>query len=423
MTDPAASLPPEATLPQSILSGLMLPNAQQMQMHYAQQQQQFLMHSGLTPTVQAMQMQFPLPSTSQVVQIQQPGGVPLGHMHPQQNPPSASYVQPVQQAPASSSATPSAGPGPLRRRRFSTAKIQPTRIKKVMQSDEEIGRMVASVPVSIGRAMEHFAEQFLKAAAAATQLTNSRTLTPMHMKMAMLATPHFAFLEPILKDIAVPGRIGCASSPESDAQIMRLSMQLGYGQNQLTQSYSQPHHQQPQQQMGSPMVPLQMSPTTNPLTHYPYYNQQMVPQGGHDPNQIGQMGQIGMVAQQMAYQPVVDQGQSGFYGGELSHQNPPQAQAQIQSPTVPNQSVGEALGRKTAGKRTLSANGNGNEGTNPEGQEKPKRGRPRKVKKSDKCLDDELCDEVTNGIKKEDEDRELMPPPALPPFGRAKPIA
>ena len=35
-----------------------------------------------------------------------------------------------------------------------------TRIKKVMQSDEEIGRMVASVPVAIGRAMEHFAEVF-----------------------------------------------------------------------------------------------------------------------------------------------------------------------------------------------------------------------------------------------------------------------
>lgn len=50
----------------------------------------------------------------------------------------------------------------IRRRRFSTAKIQPTRIKKVMQSDEDIGRMVQSVPVSIGRAMEHFAEKFLQ---------------------------------------------------------------------------------------------------------------------------------------------------------------------------------------------------------------------------------------------------------------------
>lgn len=37
-----------------------------------------------------------------------------------------------------------------------------------MQSDEEIGRMVASVPVAIGRAMEHFAEKFLQVLVAMT---------------------------------------------------------------------------------------------------------------------------------------------------------------------------------------------------------------------------------------------------------------
>lgn len=50
-----------------------------------------------------------------------------------------------------------------------------------MQSDEEIGRMVASVPVAIGRAMEHFAEKFLLASAAITQSSSCRTLTPSHM--------------------------------------------------------------------------------------------------------------------------------------------------------------------------------------------------------------------------------------------------
>ena len=46
--------------------------------------------------------------------------------------------------------------------------------------------------------------------------------------------------------------------------------------------------------------------------------------------------------------------------------------------------------------------------------EKVKRGRPKKLKKEDKCLDEELCREVTDNIEKEDKDRELMPPPALP---------
>ncbi|MFH4984419.1 hypothetical protein AB6A40_011128, partial [Gnathostoma spinigerum] len=65
--------------------------------------------------------------------------------------------------PCSSSAPANNVPAPVRKRRFSSAKIQPTRVKKVMQSDEEIGRMVASVPVAIGRAMEHFAEKLLEA--------------------------------------------------------------------------------------------------------------------------------------------------------------------------------------------------------------------------------------------------------------------
>ncbi|KIH64709.1 hypothetical protein ANCDUO_04978 [Ancylostoma duodenale] len=97
-----------------------------------------------------------------------------------------------------------------------------TRIKKVMQSDEEIGRMVASVPVAIGRAMEHFAEKFLQAAAQATQLSNSRTLTPVHMKQAMMANRHFHFLADIFKEVAVPGRMGT----EFDPNIARQQMQL-----------------------------------------------------------------------------------------------------------------------------------------------------------------------------------------------------
>jgi hypothetical protein len=95
-------------------------------------------------------------------------------------------------------------PGRIRKRRYSTARIQPTRVKKVMQSDEEIGRMVASVPVAIGSAMEHFAERFLEAAAQCVQCSTSRTLSPMHMKYIITHTPFLAFLEPLVKDVQMP---------------------------------------------------------------------------------------------------------------------------------------------------------------------------------------------------------------------------
>uniref|UniRef100_A0A158PBI6 CBFD_NFYB_HMF domain-containing protein n=1 Tax=Angiostrongylus cantonensis TaxID=6313 RepID=A0A158PBI6_ANGCA len=154
----------------------------------------------------------------------------------------------------SSVAIPSSTAGPIRRRRFSAAKIQPTRIKKVMQSDEEIGRMVASVPVAIGRAMEHFAEKF-----------------------------------------------------------------------------------------------LQLSSVVNLAT---------------------------------------------------TTSSPPVASSTLTA-------------RKAVNGKKVDTAVDG---------EKPKRGRPRKIKRSEKCLDEELCEEVTNGIEKEDQDRALMPPPALP-LGRARPVA
>ncbi|CAD5224887.1 unnamed protein product [Bursaphelenchus okinawaensis] len=91
--------------------------------------------------------------------------------------------------------------GRIRKRRFSSARIQPTRIKKVMQSDEEIGRMVHSVPVALGSAMEHFAEKLLECAAQSVQFSSARTLTPSHIRFAIMKNRHFAFLDDLTKEI------------------------------------------------------------------------------------------------------------------------------------------------------------------------------------------------------------------------------
>ncbi|OZC07591.1 hypothetical protein X798_05386 [Onchocerca flexuosa] len=99
-------------------------------------------------------------------------------------------------------------PAPIRKRRFSSAKIQPTRVKRVMQSDDEIGRMVASVPVAIGRAMEHFAEKLLETAAQCVLYSTSRTLSPSHIKQAVMQTPHFKFLESLVREIPLPPSAG-----------------------------------------------------------------------------------------------------------------------------------------------------------------------------------------------------------------------
>ncbi|EYC43854.1 hypothetical protein Y032_0479g2227 [Ancylostoma ceylanicum] len=289
---------------------------------------------------------------------------------------------------------PSSTGGPIRRRRFSTAKIQPTRIKKVMQSDEEIGRMVASVPVAIGRAMEHFAEKFLQAAAQATQLSNSRTLTPVHMKQAMMANRHFHFLADIFKEVAVPGRMGTEFDPNIARQQMQL-LQAGLP------SMVQANTASPVCSPCTPISPMDASGST------PYG----VPQS---PN--GSPFSVPLPASvpyNMPYSPLLP---NMTVGGQAQNVNPMQYQstAVTMAAAIPSPPVVPATSTRKA------PNGKKSE-PYPEG-EKPKRGRPRKIKRSEKCLDEELCEEVTNGIEKEDQDRALMPPPALP-LGRAKPVA
>ncbi|VDO39457.1 unnamed protein product [Haemonchus placei] len=289
---------------------------------------------------------------------------------------------------------PSSSAGPIRRRRFSTAKIQPTRIKKVMQSDEEIGRMVASVPVAIGRAMEHFAEKFLQAAAQATQMSNSRTLTPAHMKQAMMANRHFHFLADIFKEVAVPGRMGSEFDPSLSRQQMQL-LQAGLPTVAPGSSAS------PVCSPCTPISPMGVGSTTAP---------------GIPPSTNGSPYAIsvpGSAAFNIPYSPLLS---SMVMPGQAQSITPALQYPSVPSPITPispSPASSTSSMRKALNGRKVDPSTDG---------DKPKRGRPRKIKRSEKCLDDELCDEVTNGIEKEDQDRALMPPPALP-LGRARPVA
>jgi hypothetical protein len=115
---------------------------------------------------------------------------------------------------ASSSSTSSGNdlPGRIRKRRYSMARIQPTRIKKVMQSDEDIGRMVSSVPVAIGSAMEFFAEKLLENAQDVMHRSASKTLAPAHICAAISRTPYLKnFLEPVINNFG--GGTTTSSSP------------------------------------------------------------------------------------------------------------------------------------------------------------------------------------------------------------------
>merc|ERR1711885_81246 len=70
-----------------------------------------------------------------------------------------------------------------------------------MQSDEEIGKVAAAVPVLISRAIEMFMVRLLRDAEQQIVQRNARTLTPQHIKQAINSHQCMSFLAHLVQDI------------------------------------------------------------------------------------------------------------------------------------------------------------------------------------------------------------------------------
>merc|ERR1712130_424725 len=81
------------------------------------------------------------------------------------------------------------------------SRFPPVRIKKIMQSDEEIGKVAAAVPVLISRAIELFMVRLLRDAEKQIQQRNARTLTPQHIKQAIMSHECMSFLTGLVQNI------------------------------------------------------------------------------------------------------------------------------------------------------------------------------------------------------------------------------
>ncbi|KAF6772723.1 hypothetical protein AHF37_07688 [Paragonimus kellicotti] len=86
------------------------------------------------------------------------------------------------------------------KRKF-TARFPTTRIKKIMQLDEDIGKVTATVPPVVSRALELFMEQLITRAYALTANKNSRTISPSCIKHIIDQDETFSFLRNLVLDI------------------------------------------------------------------------------------------------------------------------------------------------------------------------------------------------------------------------------
>lgn len=89
---------------------------------------------------------------------------------------------------------------PIKKKKYS-ARFPPARIKKIMQTDEDVGKVAAPVPVIISRALELFVENLLKKANQVTLERGARTLTPSHLKMCIKSEKRFDFLKELVSTV------------------------------------------------------------------------------------------------------------------------------------------------------------------------------------------------------------------------------
>ncbi|KAM9258898.1 LOW QUALITY PROTEIN: dr1-associated corepressor, partial [Morus bassanus] len=90
------------------------------------------------------------------------------------------------------------------------------RIKKIMQTDEEIGKVAAAVPVIISRALELFLESLLRKACHVTQSRNAKTMTTSHLKQCIELEQQFDFLKDLVA--AVPDMQGEGDEPHGEGE-------------------------------------------------------------------------------------------------------------------------------------------------------------------------------------------------------------
>ncbi|GAB0497349.1 hypothetical protein MMPV_008681 [Pyropia vietnamensis] len=83
------------------------------------------------------------------------------------------------------------------RRKSSTAAFPPSRIKKMMQADDDVGKVATATPVLVGKALEMLLQDLLTQAAGVASSRRAKTLTPAHLKSTVHADDTFDFLKSI----------------------------------------------------------------------------------------------------------------------------------------------------------------------------------------------------------------------------------
>ncbi|KOS15368.1 dna polymerase epsilon subunit dpb3 [Malassezia pachydermatis] len=96
-------------------------------------------------------------------------------------------------------------------KRSATSKFPIARIKRIMQADEDVGKVAQATPVVISKALELFMQDIVASAVEQTRKTGGKRVAPYHLKRAALTIETFDFLKDIVEKVADPLESGGAA--------------------------------------------------------------------------------------------------------------------------------------------------------------------------------------------------------------------
>ncbi|KAJ1034091.1 hypothetical protein NDA18_000961 [Ustilago nuda] len=89
-------------------------------------------------------------------------------------------------------------------KRSAQCKFPVARIKKIMQADEDVGKVAQATPVLISKALELFMASIVEETVKETRSCGAKKMTPYHVKRTVHTNETFDFLKDIVAKIPDP---------------------------------------------------------------------------------------------------------------------------------------------------------------------------------------------------------------------------
>lgn len=99
-------------------------------------------------------------------------------------------------------------------------KFPTARIKRIMQADEEVGKVAQQTPIAVGKALELFMVQLVRKSAEVAKEKNSKRITAPMLKQAISSTIEWDFLQDIVAKVGEEkegGKSSGRTKPDSDS--------------------------------------------------------------------------------------------------------------------------------------------------------------------------------------------------------------